>query len=82
MNNFVNFDVSFRRPDVFAGGPQNYSAEESKLEKIRRLSNVVQSLENVLNQSEDQEEYAGMRKVIENFLIDSRRQLRREIHLD
>jgi len=74
MNSPVNFDVSI--DDSF----EEPSHEEQKLESIRRISNIIQALENVVIQCEDNLDFAVLKKSIQSFLEFARRRLMHSIH--
>jgi hypothetical protein len=60
---------------------QPVQRDEVRLTRIRRVSNVVQAMENLITQCDGIEEFHGLRKTLSGELIAARKLLTREIHL-
>ena len=56
--------------------------DPAKLEELRRLSNVIQALENVVVQCSDYEGFAHVREFTIQSLYFYRQQMHRRIHQD
>lgn len=72
MNNVANFDVVLSPPMETEGA--------GRIEMIRRTSNVIQALENVVTQCEDSPEFEAMRESIQDFLWFTRVKMQQLIH--
>ena len=80
MKNIVDFDVTFRRPDVIQAEVSRSNPEELRLDSIRGLSNIIQALENAVAQYHSRDEFKEAQVAIERYLFDARRRLRELIH--
>ena len=62
-------------------GEEAPAQNSEQLKEIRRISNVIQALENLINQCEEGEAFAHIREYSLQALGYSHQQLRRQIHL-
>jgi hypothetical protein len=80
MKSIAKFELSSRESDVYAGPFREVSPQESRLENIRRISNIIQALENLVVQCEDQPDFIRIHGAARNFLRYSSHRLQHLIH--
>ena len=73
MENLMNVNLAWQGEEVM-------SVEEARLEEIRRVSNIVQALENVAAQCDDSGNFDRLERSVSEMLMWTRSKLRQLIH--
>lgn len=80
MKSNVNFDLSFEESNPCFRVLDVPSESEIRMGEIRRTSNVIQALENVLIQAEESPDFEGLRETIQGYLEFSKQRMLGYIH--
>ena len=80
VTEFEDNTAAPKMPSLKERQDKQTAALNEKLDELRRLSNVIQALENVIMQCDNQAAFEGIQQVAEDQIGDLQKSLRRQLH--